>query len=215
MTDRIEPTTDAASAKEPRHNGTPETTPSTTPGTTSGRTPGETPGRAPGAASERTPGAASDRTSGAASDRTSAGAAGITSGDSKSLKPKSGGSDDLSVPPTPRTAPAGQASERTGRHGTTGAGTGTEGPLVSRDHQDKLSQRMQQAVTDFVESPRRAVEEADSTFDEIVSGLTEALTERRRVLRASWQEQDTDAQTEELRIALQRYRDISEQLLKI
>ncbi|WP_405697290.1 hypothetical protein [Streptomyces sp. NBC_01185] len=205
MTDRIEPTTDAASAKEPRHNGTPETTPSTTPGTTSARTPGETPGR--------TPGAASERTSGAASDRTSAGAAGITSGDSKSLKPKSGGPDDLSVPPAPRTAPAAQASERTGRHGTTG--TGTEGPLVSRDHQDKLSQRMQQAVTDFVESPRRAVEEADSTFDEIVSGLTEALTERRRVLRASWQEQDTDAQTEELRIALQRYRDISEQLLKI
>ncbi|MFD5871827.1 hypothetical protein [Streptomyces sp. NPDC060322] len=207
MTDRIEPTTDAASAKEPRHNGTPETTPSTTPGTTSGRTPGETPGR--------TPGAASERTSGAASDRTSGGAAGITSGDSRSLKPKSGGTDDLSVPPAPRTAPAAQASERTGRHGTTGTGTGTEGPLVSRDHQDKLSQRMQQAVTDFVESPRRAVEEADSTFDEIVSGLTEALTERRRVLRASWQEQDTDAQTEELRIALQRYRDISEQLLKI
>ncbi|WP_329225412.1 hypothetical protein OHB07_02290 [Streptomyces sp. NBC_00111] len=199
MTDRIEPTTDAASAKEPRHNGTPETTPSTTPGTTSARTPGETPGRTPGAAS----------------DRTSAGAAGITSGDSKSLKPKSGGPDDLSVPPAPRTAPAAQASERTGRHGTTGTGTVTEGPLVSRDHQDKLSQRMQQAVTDFVESPRRAVEEADSTFDEIVSGLTEALTERRRVLRASWQEQDTDAQTEELRIALQRYRDISEQLLKI
>ncbi|MFJ8977121.1 hypothetical protein [Streptomyces sp. NPDC102282] len=207
MTDRIEPTTDAASAKEPRHNGTPETTPSTTPGTTSGRTQGETP--------SRTPGAASERTSGAASDRTSGGAAGITSGDSRSLKPKSGGTDDLSVPPAPRTAPAAQASERTGRHGTTGTGTGTEGPLVSRDHQDKLSQRMQQAVTDFVESPRRAVEEADSTFDEIVSGLTEALTERRRVLRASWQEQDTDAQTEELRIALQRYRDISEQLLKI
>ncbi|MFE6185601.1 hypothetical protein ACFQ6U_14360 [Streptomyces sp. NPDC056465] len=195
MTDRIEHTTDQTSAKEPRHNGTPETTPPTTPGTTSGRTPGETPGRTPGTAS----------------DRTSAGTAGITSGDGKDLKPKSGGPDDLSVPPAPRTAPAPKAAERTGRHGT----SGTEGPLVSRDHQDTLSQRMQQAVTDFVESPRRAVEEADSTFDEIVSGLTEALTERRRVLRASWQEQDTEAQTEELRIALQRYRDLSEQLLKI
>ncbi|MFC8226635.1 hypothetical protein [Streptomyces sp. NPDC057287] len=211
MTDRIEHTTDSdpVSAKEARHNGTPENTPSTapstTPGSTSGRTPGEEPVRTPGATSGRTPGTAS----------------GITSGDGKSLKPGSGGPDDLSVPPAPRTAPAAQASERAGRHGTAGTEStpvsraGTEGPLVSRDDQDKLSQRMQQAVTDFVESPRRAVEEADSTFDQIVSGLTEALTERRRVLRASWQEQDTDAQTEELRIALQRYRDISEQLLKI
>ncbi|WP_405658929.1 hypothetical protein OG379_02960 [Streptomyces sp. NBC_01166] len=127
-------------------------------------------------------------------------------------EPRSGGPGDLSVPPAPRKAPAvPQAeAERTGHHGT----TGTE-PLVPRDHQDRLALRMQQAVTDFVESPRRAVEEADSTFDQIVSGLTEALAERRRVLRASWQEQDTEAQTEELRIALQRYRDLSEQLLKI
>ncbi|MEV3933419.1 MULTISPECIES: hypothetical protein [unclassified Streptomyces] len=152
------------------------------------------------------PDAAEARTSG-----TTGTTAATASRDSRSLKPKSDGPDDPGVPPAPRTAPAVPAPERTGHHGT----TGTEGPLVPRDAQDKLAQRMQQAVTDFVESPRRAVEEADSTFDQIVSGLTEALTERRRVLRASWQEQDTDAQTEELRIALQRYRDISEQLLKI
>ncbi|MFJ8858028.1 hypothetical protein ACIRD8_06280 [Streptomyces sp. NPDC102451] len=129
----------------------------------------------------------------------------------RSREPNSGGPGDLSAPPAPRTAPTAPPAERAGHHGVTGTG----GPLVPRDAQDALSLRMQQAVTDFVESPRRAVEEADSTFDEIVSGLTQALAERRRVLRASWQEQDTDAQTEELRIALQRYRDLSEQLLKI
>ncbi|PWS49676.1 hypothetical protein DLE01_22340, partial [Streptomyces sp. FT05W] len=91
----------------------------------------------------------------------------------------------------------------------------TGSPLVPRGDQDKLSQRMQHAVTDFVESPRRAVEEAESTFDQIVSGLTEALAERKRVLRASWHDQDTEAQTEELRVALQHYRDLSEHLLKI
>ncbi|MFC9124581.1 hypothetical protein ACFTXO_32970 [Streptomyces sp. NPDC057067] len=133
-------------------------------------------------------------------------------GDSGIRETRSGGPGDLSVPPAPRTAaPAPPPAGRNGPHEADGTG----GPLVPRGAQDALSLRMQQAVTDFVESPRRAVEEADSTFDEIVSGLTEALAERRRVLRASWQEQDTEAQTEELRIALQRYRDLSEQLLRI
>ncbi|MFD4902864.1 hypothetical protein [Streptomyces sp. NPDC058411] len=140
-------------------------------------------------------------------------------GDSGIRETRSGGPGDLSVPPAPPTAtpaprtaaPAPPPAGRTGPHEADGTG----GPLVPRGAQDALSLRMQQAVTDFVESPRRAVEEADSTFDEIVSGLTEALAERRRVLRASWQEQDTEAQTEELRIALQRYRDLSEQLLRI
>ncbi|MFI2780995.1 hypothetical protein [Streptomyces sp. ALB3] len=129
----------------------------------------------------------------------------------KGLGPKSAGPGDLSVPPAPRTAPAAPSTEPAGRHGA----AGTDRPLIPRDEQDALSLRMQQAVTDFVEDPRRAVESADNTFDRIVSSLTEALAERSRVLRASWQEQDTDAQTEELRLALQRYRDISEQLLRI
>ncbi|MFH9614203.1 hypothetical protein ACH4MM_10860 [Streptomyces pratensis] len=147
-------------------------------------------------------------TAGAASGRNPGAATGMASGDSKGLGPKSGGPGDLSVPPAPRSAPAAPATEHR-------EAPGTGRPLIPRDEQDALSLRMQQAVTEFVESPRRAVESADSTFDRIVSGLTEALAERRRVLRASWQEQDTDAQTEELRIALQRYRDISEQLLRI
>ncbi|MBM7439506.1 hypothetical protein [Streptomyces sp. HB132] len=134
-----------------------------------------------------------------------------THGDSKGLEPKLTGRGDLGAPPVPHETPDASHGERTGHHEADGAGR----PLVPQGARDQLARRMQQAVTDFVESPRRAVEEADSTFDEIVSGLTEALTERRRVLRAGWQGQDTEAQTEELRVALQRYRDISEQLLRI
>ncbi|MFJ3704138.1 MULTISPECIES: hypothetical protein [Streptomyces] len=143
--------------------------------------------------------------------RTPETAAADAPGDRKGLDQKLGGPDGLGVPPAPRTAPTAAHTERTGRQEAVGTGS----PLVPRGDQDKLSQRMQHAVTDFVESPRRAVEEAESTFDQIVAGLTEALTERKRVLRASWQEQDTEAQTEELRVALQHYRDLSEQLLKI
>ncbi|MEV0008345.1 hypothetical protein [Streptomyces sp. NPDC047973] len=210
MTDRIERTEETVPAAEhPRGdaatNGAKrETAPAAEPG----RRPGRTPDAEVSAAPEHTPGARP----GAAHGEKPGATAGLTAVEGKGLNPKRTGSGEPAVPSAPRTAPAvPPTAGRTGRDVT----AGTAGPLVPRDDQDKLAQRMQHAVTDFVESPRRAVEEAESTFDQIVSGLTEALTERKRVLRASWQEQDTEAQTEELRIALQRYRDLGEQLLKI
>lgn len=57
--------------------------------------------------------------------------------------------------------------------------------------------------------------EADTVFDDIATHLTNTLLQRRRVLRASRQDQDTSAQTEELRLALRQYREITEQLLHL
>ncbi|MFE6042591.1 hypothetical protein [Streptomyces sp. NPDC056452] len=110
----------------------------------------------------------------------------------------------------PSSAPA-PAGKPAGRSGTAPTGT----PLLPVKEQDSLTERMQQAVADFVESPRQAVEEAESTFDRIVADLTEALEERRRTLHTSWQAQDTEARTEELRLALQQYRDVGERLLRV
>ena len=75
--------------------------------------------------------------------------------------------------------------------------------------------RLRQALNNFVESPRQAVEDADSAFDEVATHLTDTLAKRRRVLRASWQSQDTKAETEELRLALRQYREITERLLRV
>lgn len=93
--------------------------------------------------------------------------------------------------------------------------TAPDSVLLPQDERDKLGLRLQQALSTFVESPRQAVEEADSLFDDAVRHLTETLTERRRTLRASWQGQDTEAQTEELRLALRQYRESMERLLRI
>ncbi|MER5255853.1 hypothetical protein [Streptomyces sp. NPDC002855] len=87
--------------------------------------------------------------------------------------------------------------------------------LLPQDERDKLGLRLQQALSTFVESPRQAVEEADSLFDDAVRHLTETLTERRRTLRASWHGHDTEAHTEELRLALREYRESMERLLRI
>ncbi|MFF1462245.1 hypothetical protein [Streptomyces sp. NPDC058330] len=127
--------------------------------------------------------------------------------------------DRPAAPPAGTAAPdrhadaaAPSPEDRTGTHGHDAAG---DRPLMPAHERDALSLRMRQAVSDFVENPRQAVEEADSAFDSIVADLTEALDERRRTLRASWQGEGAEARTEELRVALQHYRDAGEQLLRI
>ncbi|MGW6063169.1 hypothetical protein [Streptomyces sp. NPDC055189] len=123
--------------------------------------------------------------------------------------------------PAPASAPApgpdpahgsGPAHAKTPGAPTTHA---TGSVLLPQDERDKLSLRLQQALSTFVESPRQAVEEADSLYDDAVRHLTETLAERRRTLRTSWQDQDTEAHTEELRLALRQYRESMEQLLRV
>lgn len=98
--------------------------------------------------------------------------------------------------------------------------TSTDGPdgkpgpdLIPQGDRDKLTLRLQQALTTFVDSPRQAVEEADAVLDEVTTQFTDTLAERQRVLRTGRQDPDTDAQTEELRLALRQYREITERLL--
>ncbi|RPF37352.1 hypothetical protein [Streptomyces sp. TLI_185] len=128
-------------------------------------------------------------------------------------RPQTGGPDRTMqrAPQAPRTGPA---------HALPEPGTSADGPdrkpgpdLVPQEDRDKLTLRLQQALNTFVDSPRQAVEEADTVFDDVATQFTDSLTERRRVLRASWQDQDTEAQTEELRLALRQYREITERLL--
>ncbi|MFF4731815.1 hypothetical protein ACFY3M_42385 [Streptomyces mirabilis] len=128
--------------------------------------------------------------------------------------PQTGGPDPMErAPQAPRNEPA---------HAPREAGTSADSPdrrrspeLVPQGERDKLTLRLQQALNTFVDSPRQAVEEADTVFDDAATQFTNTLAERRRVLRASWQDQDTDTQTEELRLALRRYREITERLLQI
>ncbi|MFJ9111218.1 hypothetical protein [Streptomyces sp. NPDC102283] len=90
-------------------------------------------------------------------------------------------------------------------------------PLFAPEEQEAFAARIQQAVTGFVEDPHRAVREADATFDEVVASLGAALEERGRRLRAGKDGSDpaTGAETEDLRIALQHYRDLTERLVRL
>ncbi|MFC5959906.1 hypothetical protein ACFP51_37645 [Streptomyces pratens] len=88
-------------------------------------------------------------------------------------------------------------------------------PLLPAQERDRVSQLLRQALLDFADTPHEALEAAESAFDEVTAELTSALAERRRVLRAGWQDQDAQAQAEEFRHALRQYREITERLLRL
>ncbi|MFE9026510.1 hypothetical protein ACFYOA_09640 [Streptomyces iakyrus] len=112
-----------------------------------------------------------------------------------------------------------------GDHGT---GHDKAGPAKNRAHllaheeSDKLGSQLQHAVAGFVDGPRAAVEEADHVLEEIAARFTEAVTQRRRTLRHSWQSVEggegrsvSSADTEQLRLALKDYRELAERLLHV
>ncbi|MFB8145078.1 hypothetical protein [Streptomyces parvus] len=90
-------------------------------------------------------------------------------------------------------------------------------PLFAPVEQEAFAARIQQAVTGFVEDPHGAVRDADATFEEVVADLGAALAERGRRLRAGKDVSgaDSGADTEDLRIALQHYRDLTERLVRL
>ncbi|MFF0015158.1 hypothetical protein [Streptomyces sp. NPDC005374] len=114
-----------------------------------------------------------------------------------------------------------------GPESATGAGTGVhkesahESGLLSHDESDKLSTRLQHAVAGFVDEPRSAVEEADQVLEEAAARIADAVKQRRRTLRNSWQSGDggqdkaaNATDTEQLRLVLRDYRELAERLLR-
>ncbi|WP_406168435.1 hypothetical protein [Streptomyces sp. NBC_00996] len=114
---------------------------------------------------------------------------------------------------TPRRGGDAKAAERAGAPGRPAAhGSG----LLPQDECDKFSLRLRHAVGGFVDGPRDAVEEADHLLEELAARFTEAVTRRRRTLRTSWQPGDrATATTEDLRLALRDYREMTERLLRL
>jgi t-SNARE complex subunit (syntaxin) len=88
-------------------------------------------------------------------------------------------------------------------------------PLLPAAERDRILLRLRHALNTFADTPREALEEAESAYDEATAQLVNALAERRRLLRAGWQDQNPDAQSEELRHALRQYREITQTLLHI
>lgn len=66
----------------------------------------------------------------------------------------------------------------------------------------------------FVDEPRRAVEDADRLVASAMKRLAEMFAEERQHLESQWDRGD-EVSTEELRVALQRYRAFFGRLLSV
>jgi hypothetical protein len=68
--------------------------------------------------------------------------------------------------------------------------------------------------TGFVDEPRRSVEQADALVAEVIKRLANSFAEERSKLEGQWGRGD-DVSTEDLRIALRRYRSFFDRLLRV
>jgi hypothetical protein len=79
---------------------------------------------------------------------------------------------------------------------------------------DDLRTRWSSVQTAFVDEPRSAVKQADGLVASAMKRLAEVFAEERSKLEQQWDRGD-NVSTEELRVALQRYRSFFQRLLSI
>jgi len=85
-------------------------------------------------------------------------------------------------------------------------------PLLSSEMTGAYQARWDAIQTAFVDEPRRVVEQADGLVAEMMQRLAETFARERANLERHW-DQGGDASTEDLRLALQRYRSFFQRLL--
>jgi hypothetical protein len=95
-------------------------------------------------------------------------------------------------------------------------GDGREGqtPLFPSEEAGQLRERWTSIQAGFVDEPRRAVEDADGLVAQAMKRLAETFAEERQRLEGAWDRGD-DVSTEDLRLALQRYRSFFGRLLAV
>jgi hypothetical protein len=87
-------------------------------------------------------------------------------------------------------------------------------PLFPADEAQQLRARWDSIQAGFVDEPRRAVEEADSLVAAAMKRLAETFADERQNLESQWDRGD-DVSTEDLRLALRRYRSFFGRLLSM
>ena len=86
--------------------------------------------------------------------------------------------------------------------------------LFPENESKDFHKRWTDIQTAFVDEPRRAVERADELVAEVIKRLADSFAHERSRLEGQWGRGD-NVSTEDLRVALQRYRAFFDRLLNI
>ena len=85
-------------------------------------------------------------------------------------------------------------------------------PLMPNEDSERYRSRWQELQASFVDEPQRVVEQADELVAELMQRLAQSFADERENLEEQWGRGD-DVSTEDLRVALTRYRSFFERLL--
>jgi hypothetical protein len=106
--------------------------------------------------------------------------------------------------------PQAVGNERMAAEGSRADGT----PLFPSNELNDLRTRWKEIQTAFVDEPRKAVEQADGLVASAMKRLAEVFAQERSGLEQQWDRGDS-VSTEDLRVALQRYRTFFDRLLSV
>ena len=87
-------------------------------------------------------------------------------------------------------------------------------PMFLGTEAGDFKSRWVEVQTGFVDEPRRAVEQADELVAGVMKRLAETFATERATLESQWARGE-DVTTEDLRLAMQRYRSFFDRLLSI
>jgi hypothetical protein len=87
-------------------------------------------------------------------------------------------------------------------------------PLFAQNDTEDLHSRWGMIQNSFVDEPRKAVEQADELVASAIRRLAEGFAAERSKLEAEWDKTD-NVSTEDLRLALRRYRSFFDRLLTV
>jgi len=87
-------------------------------------------------------------------------------------------------------------------------------PLFANNETDDFRRRWTDIQAAFVDEPRQAVENADALVASAIKRLAEIFAQERSKLEQQWAE-GADVSTEDLRVALTRYRSFFDRLLSV
>jgi len=115
--------------------------------------------------------------------------------------------DELSMAPAEQSQPADVPP-------TAEAEPSADELLFADDNLTVLRSRWDEVQTAFVDDPTKCVQEADALVAEVVEQLTAGFSDARSRLESQWARGE-DVSTEDLRLALRRYREFFERLLAV
>jgi hypothetical protein len=132
----------------------------------------------------------------------------LTTGDVGAARPQSVGTDAI--------ANAGKVKSKEHTEGAGGEETQASelSPLFSDEVEREFRTQWHDIQTGFVDEPRRAVERADELVARLMQQLAQSFSDQRSSLERQWEQSDKIS-TEDLRVALRRYRSFFERLLAI